>query len=200
MKVTRRPSLPLAPLLRSYVEAGLRTGAELAELAGLGLRVRAILDAPGDFFSAAFLDSAGEAEFQTALVHFYEQCVQPPLHVPTLRRHVGFLRHALAHLLRCADPLPRKAERCLGADGPYRVAGLGPAFWSALFQALDPVHYPSWTPAILLGMRRLGLATWPPHEGPARTYAASLTSTPGCLSRTRPSRPCTWTTSSAWRR
>jgi hypothetical protein len=125
MKVSRGQSLPLTPLLRSYLEGRVLTGAHLGELPGLGPRIRAILAAPADFFTAAFLDHAAEAEFRTVLVHFYEQCVQPPLHVQTLRRQAGFLRHALAYLLRSPEPLPRKTERCLAADGPHRVVGLG---------------------------------------------------------------------------
>jgi hypothetical protein len=174
MKAPRRPPLPLAPLLRAYLDAGPPTGEDLARLPGYGDRVRAVLAAPRDFFNDAFLDGAGEQDFEAALLRFYEACVQPALHAEALRRRSGFLRHALAHLLRCPDPLPRKAERCLEPGGPYHVAGLGPAFWSALFQALDPTQYPSWTPAVALGLRRLGLARWPAGYSLAQVYPAML--------------------------
>jgi MoxR-like ATPase len=186
MKAVRRPSLPLAPLLRAYQGAGPPTGADLGRLPGYGARVRAVLDAPREFFREDFLDAASEEAFQTALAAFYMACVQPPLHAETLRRRAGFLRHVLAHLLRCPDPLPRKAERCLVPGGPYHVPGLGPAFWSALFQALDPTQEPAWTLAVELGLRRLGLQRWSAQDNPAQVYAAIrdvyaglLTETPG---------------------
>src|SRR5262249_44818340 len=103
---------------------------------------------------------------------FYEAVVEPPLHGATLLRRRGIVRHALCHLLRCPDLLPRKAERCLAADGPYNVPGLGPAFWSAVFQALDPARHPAWTPAVEVGLRRLGLAPWRRQDGPGLVCAA----------------------------
>jgi MoxR-like ATPase len=118
------------------------------------------------------VDGAGDADFTDALTRFYERCVAPPLHAKVLRRRAGVVRHALSHLLRCSDPLVRKVERCLAADGPYHVAGLGPSFWSAVVQALDPTCYPAWTPATETGLRRLGLARWRPHHGPGKVYAA----------------------------
>src|SRR5581483_5289831 len=74
----------------------------------------------------------------------------------------------------CPDPLPRKAARCLATDGAYSVPGLGPAFWSALFQGLDPQRHPAWTPAVITGLRRLGLDAWQAHDGPAAVYATLL--------------------------
>jgi hypothetical protein len=174
MKAPRRPPLPLAPLLRAYLDAGPPTGEELGRLPGHGARVRAVLGAPAEFFNEAFLDGAGEQEFEATLVRFYEACVQPALHAAALRRRAGFLRHALSHLLRCPDLLPARAERCLSHGGPYHVAGLGPAFWSALCQALDPTLYPSWTPAVAGGLRRLGLASWAAGDEPGRVYGAIL--------------------------
>jgi hypothetical protein len=150
------------------------TGEELSRLPGHGPRVRAILGAPCRFLSEPFLETAGEEEVREALVQFYEECVQPPLHVETVARKAGFLRHALAHLLRAPDPLARKAERFLAADGPYHVAGLGLAFWSALFQALDPTQNPSWTPAVALGLRRTGLLTTSGLETPGSCYSVLL--------------------------
>src|SRR5438552_16269728 len=84
------------------------------------------------------------------------------------------VRHALAHLLRSPDPLPHKAERCLRADGPYYVAGLGPSFWTALFQGLDPARHAAWTPATAVGLRRLGLARWPAHAEADEIYGDVL--------------------------
>ncbi|HXG13140.1 MAG TPA: DUF2461 family protein [Gemmataceae bacterium] len=173
MKSSLRAQFPLIPLLRAYVDAGPPGMDRLTQLPGLGPRFQAVLAAPGRLLDETFLDSATAADFQTALTHFYESCVQPALHVEAVRRRAGLIRHALGYLRRCSDPLPRKAERCLDPDGPYHVAGLGPAFWSALFQALDPAQHAGWTPGTAAGLKRLGLLT---AEGlsPGQTYAVIL--------------------------
>jgi hypothetical protein len=170
----RRPALPLVPLLRAYAGAGVAPVDDLARLPALGPRCDAILSARGGLLSEAFLDGAAADEFQAALLRFYEATVQPPLHAALLGRRAGLVRHALSHLMYSPDPLPRKAERCLGAGGPYHVAGLGPSFWTALFQGLDPARHAGWTPATVIGLRRLGLARWPSHAGAAAVHAAVL--------------------------
>jgi hypothetical protein len=174
MKASPRFGLPLAPLLRAYLDAGIATGADLGQLHGLGPRCAAVLGAAGTFLRPQFIDEAPEADLQTVLVRFYEACVQPPLHGDTLRQRSGVVRHALGHLLRCPDPLPRKMERCLAVGGPYHVAGLGPAFWSALGQGLDPLQHPAWTRGVERGLHRLGLARWSTGHGPGQVYAALL--------------------------
>src|SRR4051812_41664176 len=112
MEASPHPPLPLVPLLRAYTDAGVPSVEEFGRLAGLGPRLRAIHAARREFLSETFLDTAGEADFQAALLRFYEACVQPALHVAALRRRAGVVRHALGHLLRCTDPLLPKAERC----------------------------------------------------------------------------------------
>ena len=174
MRRTRRPALPLLPLLRAYANAGLPSADDFRRLPALGPRFDAIRSARDGLLSEAFLDGASADDFQSALLRFYEATVQPPLHAAVLARRAGSVRHALAHLLRSADPLPRKAQRCLGADGPYHVVGLGPAFWTALLQGLDPLRQVGWTHATIAGLRRLGLADWPPHAGAAEIHAAIL--------------------------
>ena len=62
----------------------------------------------------------------------------------------------------------------MAPDGPLHVAGLGPAFWSALFQAAKRTRRPGWTPAVVAGFRRLGLARWRSGDGPAAVYAGLL--------------------------
>jgi hypothetical protein len=172
MRVIRRQRLPLVPLLHTYLASGVRPMEELGRLPGLGPRFRAVLAARSQFLNEAFLDTASETILQAALVDFYKQCLLLPLHTGALRRRAGIVRHGLNHLLRCVDPLSRKAQRCLAADGPYHVAGLGPAFWSALVQGLDPARHAGWTPDVVAGLVRLGLANWRPHDDPARVYAA----------------------------
>jgi 5-methylcytosine-specific restriction protein B len=175
MKPSRQPLLPPVPLLRAYVEPAPPAVADLEALPGLGPRVRAVHAAGRLLLSERFVDGAREPDFTDTLVGFYQATVQPALHTATVRRRAGLVRHGLGHLLRCRDPLPRKLERVLAADGPYHIASLGPAFWSAVAQGLDPVRHPSWLPGAEAGLRRLGLANWQTHDPPATVYAALLT-------------------------
>ncbi len=165
--LARRP-LPLRPLLAAYVSGGLRDPAEL------GLRCRAVLSARAGFLNESFLDQASEDEFRAVLTRFYEACLPYALHLDALQRRAGILRHALSHLLRGTDALPARLARCLETQGPYRVAGLGPMFWSAIVQGLDPVRHPAWTPAIVTGLRRLGLVRGLWAEDPAYAYGILL--------------------------
>jgi hypothetical protein len=152
--------------------AGLAGADELRRLPGIGPRFQAILSAGEELLSASFLACATAEEFERALSRFYVACVQPPLHNATLCRRASVVRHALNHLLHCPDSLPVKLERCLATDGPYHVGGLGPAFWSALAQGFDPQRHPSWMPAVVEGLRRLGLGGWGSDAGAGEVYAA----------------------------
>jgi MoxR-like ATPase len=144
----------------------------LGELPGLGPRVRAVLAARAEWLNDATLDTAPAAHFQAALLHFYRAVVVPPLHAAALGRRAGLVRHGLAHLLRSPDAVGVKLGRCLDAAGPYHVPGLGPAFWSAAAQALDPDRHPSWTPPVVAGLRRLGLLGGRGGNGPGEVYTA----------------------------
>jgi MoxR-like ATPase len=171
MNTSSREQLPLIPLLRAYARQGLPGAAELGRLPGSGPRYAAVLSASVRFLYADFADRAGDAELRTALVRFYEACVQPPLHAEALRNRTGVVRHGLAYLLRGRDPWPQKAESCLRPGGAYHVAGLGPRFWSALFQAAQPAKNPGWTADTIAGLQRLGLARWENGASPAEVYA-----------------------------
>jgi len=159
--------LPLAPLLHAYTA---RVPPVLADVPGLGPRFAAIRYARAGLLADTFLDAASDAAFREALVAFYHAVVDPPLHGATLQRRAGVVRHGVAMLVRGRDDLPTKLEGCLQPGGPYFVPGLGPAFWSALAQGLDPDRHPSWTPEIVSSVRRLGLARWAPGAGPAVVY------------------------------
>ncbi len=174
MKRLTRQHLPLAPLLHAYTRAGVPSLGELHQLPGLGPRFAAILSATAKFLFPDFLENATPNDLSEALTRFYEACVKPPLHIETLRRRAGVVRHALTYLLRGRDPLPIKAASCLNVSGAYHVAGLGPSFWSALLQAVSPMRHPGWTPAILAGLERLGLATWQCGDDAETIYAALL--------------------------
>ncbi len=176
MRRSRRSALPLLPLLRAYAAAGLPPVEQLARLPVLGPRFAAILSARDGLLSETFLDSASPEEFEAILFRFYEATVQPPLHGAAVRRRAGLLRHALAHLVRSPDSLVQKAQRCLRPDGAYHVAGLGPSFWTALFQGFDLSRSTGWTPAVGSGLRRLGLARWPAQARAAEVYAVLLRS------------------------
>src|SRR5262245_31437979 len=168
---SHRSPLPVAPLLRAYTDGGVPDAEVLGRLPVLGPRFRAVLAAPDGLLNGEFLDTAPDAVFRAALTDFYRQCVHPPLQLAALQRRAGLVRHGLAHLLRSPGPLPQKAERVLAPGGAYHVPGIGPAFWSALFQALDPVRHPAWLPATVAGLRRLGLARWPAEARPGAVYA-----------------------------
>jgi hypothetical protein len=174
MRGSTRRCLPLLPLLRTYTEAGLAPAEHLGRLAEWGPRFQAVLTARRQWLSEAFLDQASDTEFLAALTAFYQACVPEALHFDALRRRAGMVRHALGHLLRCPEALAVKMERCLVVEGPYHVAGLGPAFWSALAQGLDPRRHPAWLPAVAAGLERLGLARPQPHHRPALVYQAML--------------------------
>jgi MoxR-like ATPase len=174
LTASNRRGLPPQPLLHAYSSRGLPSIAELHQLPGLGSRFAAILGATARFLYPDFLGTASEDTFREALVRFYEAVHPLPLHTQTVRRRAGFLRHALAHFLHGQDPMPAKLEACLSSSGAYRVAGLGPAFWSALAQGLAPARYPGWTCAMRLGMERLGLVAVGPGCGPADVYRALI--------------------------
>ncbi len=166
--------LPLLPLLNAYINAGPPTAADLGKLPGLGPRFAAVLSATARFLYPAFLDEASDADLCEALTRFYEAAVDPPLHAVALRRHIGIVRHGLNCLLHGRDPMPVRLNACIAASGAYYVAGLGPAFWSALIQAPQRARRPGWTPAVIAGLRRLGLARWRIDDEPAAVYTALL--------------------------
>ena len=143
-----------------------------ASFAGPGAGFAAILSATAKFLFPDYLENAPANELSDALARFYEACVQPPLHIETLRRRSGIVCHALTYLLRGRDSLPVKAASCLDVSGVYHVAGLGPRFWSAVLQAPSPARHPGWTPPILAGLERLRLATWRRGDDAETVYTA----------------------------
>lgn len=130
-------ALPLAPLLAAF-RAERRSPA-----------TPVVLD-------ARLLDFADVASFTESLVVFYREAAPHGWHEGSLRRSASLLRYSLAHLLRGADPLPTRLERCLLPSGPYFVGGLGQTFWSAVVQSLSPTTLPRWLPAVEAGVRRVG--------------------------------------------
>jgi MoxR-like ATPase len=166
--------LPLTPLLRAYVGGAPQPVERLAERPEVRSRVQEILAARQIWLRDEFIDGAASEEFLAAVSQFYRAVVHPPLHAETLVRRIDLVRHGIAHLVRSRDPLPVRLDRCLSPTGTYFVAGLGPAFWSAVVQALDHKRYPAWTAATLAGLSRLGLARWHSGDGTTAVYSAML--------------------------
>ncbi len=171
MKKSGRVSLPLQPLLHAYCHGRPGGLPDLEQWPGWGSRLAAIGSARDQFLFARFLETAPDSDLRPHLERFYDHCVPRGHHRAMLARSLGLVRHGLVHLLQGLDPLPRRLENCLSSRGPYYVAGLGPAFWGAIAQALSPRKNPSWTADILGGLRRLGLARWPHNAGIAAVYA-----------------------------
>lgn len=174
MKNARRDAPPLAPLVHAFASRTVATLAQLHDLPGLGRRFNAVLGASARFLFTGFLDTATPAQLLDALTRFHDLAVPLPLHAGTLTARAGFLRHAVAFLLRGEGTWPTKLNACLSLDGPYRVPGLGPSFWSAVVQGTSPGRLPGWTPGTWAGLERLGLAPIGPAATPADRYAALI--------------------------
>jgi hypothetical protein len=174
MKATSTQPLPLDPLLHAYLNPGISQVEALGQVAGIGARFSAILGARAAFLCEDALDHLSADDFSAALTQFYTACVDPPLYSETLARNAGIVRHALGHVLAGADPLPARLNHCLASGGPYYIAGLGPAFWSAVLQGIDPTRHASWTPGVCRGLLRLGLVSRTSGRDPGQTYAAIL--------------------------
>ena len=166
---------------------GCRPPPSWAGCPALGPRFSAVLSATARFLYPAFLDEASDADLSAALTRFYEAVVDPPLHAGAIQSRIGIVRHGLGCLLRGRDPLPARMGACLAAGGPYHVAGLGPAFWSALFQAArrrgGPAGRPRWSPGC-------GDSAWPagdPATGrpPSTPPSSPLTNASGRWRRRR---------------
>lgn len=153
-------SLPLRPLLRAYLAA---------DPPAESPRAAAVRAAHAGWLRPDALDIADEPTLHGHLLAFYEAVVDPPLHAETLARRARLVRHGLTHLVRGADPLPARLERCVRPDGPYAVPGLGVTFWAAVAQATDPDRLPGWTPATERGLVRLGLLK--PSTRPGTVFA-----------------------------
>src|SRR5262245_56160726 len=157
MRTTRRPRWPLGPALSAYTAAGIPTLESLASISKFGPRINAVLRAPATWLNQHFLERADDDEFSQQLDGFYEQVVSPPLFAATLRRQAASVRRGVEHLLGSRDSLPVRIHRCLNREGAFAVSGVGPAFWSAVAQSIDPSRLPAWTREIVRGARRLGL-------------------------------------------
>ncbi len=117
------------------------------------------------FATVAFLDTATNDQLAVALGELAGRVLPVGFHPALIAGRVPFLRHALNHLLRGADPLPDRLARCVTPGEAYYVAGLGPGLWSAVVVS-DRV--PRWCPAVESGLLRLGLLREVPGDARAR--------------------------------
>jgi hypothetical protein len=157
----------LATLLRDF-----RSAADPAEFPLLGTRIRAITAARTSWLNADFITSAPDPVFRAAVRDFYCACVRSGWHADVIDRHADRLRRGATQFLDAPTPAARRLDECLVPGGALFVPGLGPAFWSAVLQALSPGAAPAWTPDVVAGLARL--AMWLPGAGaaPAVFYAA----------------------------
>jgi hypothetical protein len=151
--------LPLKPLLHAFFH----DEREPSWPCPLASRFDAINSAVTHWLHEDYLQNAKPSEFIRTITAFYECVVDPPLHGDTVRRQSDLIRHALNHFFHSRESIPSKVDRLLTASGVYQVPGLGPSFWSAVIQAIDPHRLPGWLPSTVRGLQKLGLI-------PARFY------------------------------
>jgi MoxR-like ATPase len=147
MRYARRP-LPFAPLWAAFRRREWEPSP----------RDAAVRAAKASWFNEAFLDTAPAERLAEPLRDFYRAVVPVAWHEAILLQNAGLVRHGLNHLLHGRDALAVRFARCAQPGGPYAVAGLGAAFWSAAVKALDPDRLPLWNAAVADGLARLGYA------------------------------------------
>jgi 5-methylcytosine-specific restriction protein B len=124
--------------------------------------------ATGPALTVDFLDTAPTDELSRALQSIADAELPVSFHTELLASRTRFLRHALNHLFRGADPLPERLARCATPGEAYFVAGAGPGLWAALAAAVEPARHPHWCPALERGLLRLGLLREIPSDTRAR--------------------------------
>lgn len=132
-------TLPLVPLLTTF-----RATRQPTQRAASPLTV-------------VFLDTATDDQLAAALVAFADQVLPVRFHSSAISERVRFLRHALNHLFRGADPLPDRLARCATPGEAYFVPGLGMGFWSAVVAEVERDSLLRWCPAVERGLVQLGL-------------------------------------------
>ena len=149
----------LVALLQSYTAAGVPTAAELQHVPGLGSRFALVLSTRTEFLHSSFIHSADKESFRQTLLSAYRQCQPLAVFPNQLEKKADLLRHGLSHLLHCPDSLWQKLDRFLAPNGAYFIPGLGEAFWSAMFQAVDPLLVPAALSTVWEGVSKIGLLT-----------------------------------------
>jgi MoxR-like ATPase/uncharacterized protein (DUF2461 family) len=104
-----------------------------------------------------FLDTATTEQVNRAIQEFATEVLPVSFHSELLASRARFLRHALNHLFRGADPLPARLARCITPDETYFVAGAGPGLWSALATCVELERVPRWCPVAERGLLKLGI-------------------------------------------
>ena len=188
MNTSTREHLPLIPLLHAYTRPACPAAANCIICRDWGRASPPFCRRPPSFCSPISSTNASATELSEALVRFYEACVQPPLHVETLRRRAGIVRHALgvsAARPRSAADQGGGVPRCFRSlsrrrAGAELLVGLVASAGAVAPSRLDAGH-----------PRRTGLASvW----RPGGAAMAPQRSTPPCSPPTGAfkgwSRPC----------
>src|SRR5689334_14365524 len=108
MNPSRLSRLPLAPLLHSFVES--RAKVNLADIPVFKRRSAAVCAARESLCNEPFLDSATDAEFCSRLQAFCNESAVASISAEPIWKHAVWIRHALNHLLRSAEPFAVKIE------------------------------------------------------------------------------------------
>src|SRR5262245_48864153 len=152
------PTYPVAPLLTQYR----RTPGLSPTFAADVLPLR-----------SDWLDALPDDQLAYALQRLAASALPVSFHSAAIIRHVRFLRHALAHLLRGQDALVDRLSRCVTPGEAYHIPGLGPGFWSAVVRLTNLATTPLWCPAVERGLHAIGLFPEKPR-GHSQRLAALL--------------------------
>lgn len=153
---SRRRSLPLFPLLVQY---------QYARSADIGSKWRA------HTFNLNNLDNSTDEQLAHGLEQLAAAVLPIDYHPRVFQTRTRFLRHALTHLLRGHDPLPKRLSHCVTPGQAYHVSGIGRGVWAAVATILDPETIPLWSPSIEHGLHALGM--FPDNlSGVAERFAA----------------------------
>ena len=200
MRSSCREALPLIPLLHAYTAQGRPSLADLHQLPGLGPRFASVLSATVKFLFADFLDAASDADLRDALERFYTAVVSPPLHLDTLRRRAGFVRHGVMHLLHGKGPFPNGSRRVCPPAARITLPAWARPSGPGSFRGRPPPATPAGRRPSALGSIGWGWSGPPPATALPRSTPAFSPFTAASAPPGRTCRPCTSTISSpCWR-
>ncbi len=103
----------------------------------------------------------------------YKGTVAVPLYAQTLVRYPQRLREGLEYLgsLGPSTQIESTVDQFLTPTGRFNIPGIGKAFWSTFFMAVDPQQHPSWNNKTERALADMGLAGWSRSDSPGVVYA-----------------------------
>lgn len=122
------------------------------------------------FFAEGVLDSKSDDELVGLAVDLYKSIVSPPMFVGSLKKNPTRLRQGIRFLLDNQGDMVACADAVLADDSPFAMRGVGKAFWSLFFMALDPAKNPYWNNKTEDALRKMGLADWRGSDSPGLIY------------------------------